>query len=257
MGVRTQTADIPISRLIPSGKPLYQQVKQAVLGTLARGEWQQGEAIPPEKELAARFGVSIGTLRKAIDDLVAEDILTRHQGRGTFVTRHSRNQHYFKFFRIIGHDGKKAYPVVRLISFQRKIATADQRRALGLAARSEVFEFVNVLHLDDEPVSTDTIIIPESLFGGLTREHLENRPGTLYGLYQEAFGINIIDIAERLRAVLADAADSKHLLVQVGAPLLEIRRIAYSYNGQPTEFRISHVNSSRHEYQGSQHNEGV
>ena len=77
------------------GSPLYEQVKQAVLAALAQGEWKQGDAIPPEKLLAERFGVSIGTLRKAIDELAAENILVRHQGRGTYVAAHTRNHHFF------------------------------------------------------------------------------------------------------------------------------------------------------------------
>ena len=78
-----------LSSTVPLGSPLYEQVKQAVLAALAQGEWKQGEAIPPEKNLAERFGVSIGTLRKAIDELAAENILVRHQGRGTYVAVHT------------------------------------------------------------------------------------------------------------------------------------------------------------------------
>src|SRR3546814_147324 len=95
-----------LSQLSPSGTPLYQQVKRAVLAALSAGEWAQGEAIPPEKLLAERFSVSIGTLRKAIDELAAENILVRHQGRGTFVAIHSRNQHFFRYFRVVRQDGQ-------------------------------------------------------------------------------------------------------------------------------------------------------
>src|SRR5690606_19314216 len=108
-----------LPQLSPSGTPLYQQVKRAVLGALADGEWKKGEAIPPEKLLAERFGVSIGTLRKAIDELAAENILIRHQGRGTFVGIHAHNQHFFKFFRIVRQDGAKTYPTTQLLRFRR------------------------------------------------------------------------------------------------------------------------------------------
>jgi GntR family transcriptional regulator len=77
-----------MSELDPSaaiGTTLYKEVKRQMLHALAAGEWNPGEAIPAEKRLCERFAVSIGTLRKAIDDLVAESILIRHQGRGTFV----------------------------------------------------------------------------------------------------------------------------------------------------------------------------
>src|SRR5690606_24392950 len=103
-----------------SGVPLYQQVKQVVLAALAEGEWKQGEAIPSERELASRFQVSIGTLRKAIDELAVDNILVRHQGRGTFVAIHNRNEHFFKFFRVVGKDGAKTYPVAEFLTFKKR-----------------------------------------------------------------------------------------------------------------------------------------
>src|SRR5690606_17239854 len=130
-----------LSQLSPSGTPLYQQVKRAVLGALADGEWKKGEAIPPEKTLAERFGVSIGTLRKAIDELAAENILIRHQGRGTFVGIHSHNQHFFKFFRIVRQDGNKTYPATELQRFRRIRAGEEAREKLLLGAGAYVFEF--------------------------------------------------------------------------------------------------------------------
>ena len=71
------------------GLTLYKEVKRQMLESLASSEWAPGDAIPSEKLLCQRFGVSIGTLRKAIDELVAENLLIRHQGRGTFVALHN------------------------------------------------------------------------------------------------------------------------------------------------------------------------
>jgi GntR family transcriptional regulator len=239
-----------LSHLLPSGTPLYQQVKRAVLAALAAGEWKQGDAIPPEKTLAARFAVSIGTLRKAIDDLVAENILVRHQGRGTFVAIHSRNQHFFKFFRIVRLDGEKAYPVTELQRFRRVKASEEARKKLLLDAGSHVFEFVNVLLLHGTRVMVDTIVLPEAQFAGLTKEQLAVRPSTLYSFYQEAFGVNVITTAERLRVTATDSDHAGWLSLPEGTPLLEVRRIAYSYNKLPVEWRISRVNTEEYEYIG-------
>ena len=234
------------------GSPLYEQVKQAVLAALAQGEWKQGDAIPPEKLLAERFGVSIGTLRKAIDELAAENILVRHQGRGTYVAAHTRNHHFFKFFRILRQDGHKSYPVTELLRFRRVRASAAAREKLELPAGAQVFEFVNLLSLNGDVVMTDEICLPESRFPGLTEAHLRERPSTLYALYQDVFGVNVIGTDERLRAGLADRAQARWLGVQEGEPLLEIRRVAYSYNRQPVEWRISRVNTAAYEYLGNQ-----
>ncbi|NYT58681.1 GntR family transcriptional regulator [Alcaligenaceae bacterium] len=237
-----------LSQLSPSGIPLYQQVKRAVLAALASGEWVQGEAIPPEKLLAERFSVSIGTLRKAIDELEAENILVRHQGRGTFVAIHSRNQHFFRFFRVVRQDGKKAYPETELQRFRRVRANEEVRAKLALGKGAFVYEFVNLLSLNGDKVIVDTIAVPEVLFRDLTREQLRDRPSTLYSFYQEMFGINVISTSETVRATLADAEHAGWLGVAPGAPLLSVRRVAYSYNKLPIEWRISTLHTGRYEY---------
>ena len=161
-----------LSSTVPLGSPLYEQVKQAVLAALAQGEWKQGEAIPPEKNLAERFGVSIGTLRKAIDELAAENILVRHQGRVTYVAVHTRNHHFFKFFRILRQDGHKSYPATELLRFRRVKASAEARDKLGLPAGAYVFEFLNMLSLNGDVVMVDDICLPESRFPGMTMDDL-------------------------------------------------------------------------------------
>lgn len=237
---------------VPLGSPLYAQVKQAVLAALARGEWKQGEAVPPEKTLAERFGVSIGTLRKAIDELAAENILVRHQGRGTYVAVHTRNHHFFKFFRIVRQDGHKSYPATRLVRFRRVRANAAARECLSLPAGAYVFEFTNVLSLNGDVVMVDDISVPEARFPGMTEQQLRERPSTLYAFYQDMFGVNVIATDERLRVCPADAAHAGWLGVAEHTPLLEIRRVAFSYNRQPVEWRISRVNTQAYEYLGQE-----
>jgi GntR family transcriptional regulator len=230
------------------GTTLYREVKRQVLAALAANEWSPGEAIPSEKRLCERFGVSIGTLRKAIDDLVAENILIRHQGRGTFVATHARAQNVFRFFNIARHDGIKTYPTPALASFKKGKADKATRAKLGIPAGARVFQFSNVLSIDGEPVLVDDIVLPEALFGGLTEAMLRNRPNTLYDLYQSEFGLNVIGIEERVRAALASEPHARLLGIAPGAPLLEVHRVAFSYNQQPVEWRISRVNTERYEY---------
>jgi GntR family transcriptional regulator len=234
----------------PSDAPLYEQVKHAVLTALAQGEWTQGEVIPPEKQLAERFGVSIGTLRKAVDDLAAENILVRRQGRGTYVAEHSRNAHFFKFFRVVRQDGHKSYPTTALQRFRRVRASALVREKLGLPSGASVFEFSNVLSLNGDVVQVDDISLPEARFPGLTERQLRERTSTLYRFYQESFGVNVIATDERLRCCLADAQHASWLDVPEGSPLLEVRRVAYSYSHQPVEWRVSRVNTESYEYLG-------
>lgn len=242
-----------LPQLSPTGTPLYLQVKHAVLNALAGGEWKQGDAIPSEKVLSDRFDVSIGTLRKAISELVAENVLVRHQGRGTFVAVHTRNRYFFKFFRIVHHDGKKSYPTTQLHSFRRIRAGKEVREKLQLSASSYVFEFVNILSLEGQKTIVDVITVPEFLFRGLSAEQLRTRQSTLYSFYQNAFGINIIAAREHVRVGIATQHFAELLGLTMPHPLLQIRRIAYSYNGQPIEWRLSHVNTDAYEYVGLDH----
>ncbi|MGB7399817.1 GntR family transcriptional regulator [Castellaniella sp.] len=247
------TPDTTLPQLSPTGTPLYAQVKHAVLNTLASGEWKQGEAIPSEKVLSDRFRVSIGTLRKAIGELVAENILVRHQGRGTFVAIHTRNQHFFKFFRVVAHDGTKAYPTTQLHRFRHLRANKEAREKLQLGAGSYVFEFLNILSLEGHKTIIDVITVPETLFRGLTAEQLHTRQSTLYSFYQNVYGINVIAATEHLRIVTASQEFADLLGLSLPHPLLQIRRVAYSYNGQPIEWRLSHVNTDAHDYVGLDH----
>ena len=230
------------------GTTLYEEVKRQVLRALSAGEWKPGEVIPAEKKLCERFRVSIGTLRKAIDELVADNILVRHQGRGTFVALHNREQQSFRFFNLVGHDGRKTHPTLQLMSFTTKKVSRTAADMLGLPGISKVIAFTNLLSLDGRPVVIDDIVLPEVLFARMTEAQVRNRTNTLYHLYQASFGLNVIRTEERLRAATATEAQARMLGINAGAPLLEVRRVAYSYNDQPIEWRISHVATANHEY---------
>src|SRR5688572_11391224 len=99
-----------LAALPASDRPLNEQVRQRLIEGISAGEWRAGEAIPTESELARAFGVAIGTVRKAVDSLVAEQVLVRRQGKGTFVTAHDGRRLLFHFFHIVARDGGKSYP---------------------------------------------------------------------------------------------------------------------------------------------------
>jgi GntR family transcriptional regulator len=233
---------------IPLHNPLYKEVKRRMLAELVNREWKPGTAIPSEKRLAERFAVSIGTIRKAIDELVAENIVIRQQGRGTFVASHNRDRLLFYFFHIVGHDGTKQYPVVTLNAFNRARAERDEAESLGLSRGDPVFRIRNILKLADKPVIVDDIVLDQQRFPGLTEKQFAARPNTIYNLYQDAFGISVVRTQERLRAIAADPVMARLLEVPVKSPLLRIARVAYSYQEVPVEHRVSIVNTAAHEY---------
>lgn len=241
-------SDTTLAPGVPSSAPLYKELERTLRDALARGEWKPGEAIPAERALAKRYGVSIGTLRKAIDELCAANLLIRQQGRGTFVASHNRDRMLFYFFHVAPDSGAKQYPEVRLLAFARGKADRDEAAALRLAPGDPVIRIRNLLHLSGKPVIVDDLTLPAARFAGLTEQRFATRPSTIYNLYQDQFGLSVVTARERLRATLADDATASLLGVEPGAPLLLIRRIAYSYNDDPVELRRSRVDTSQHEY---------
>ena len=228
--------------------PLYKEVKRLLTETISAGEWKPGSAIPAEWKLAERFNVAVGTVRKAVDELVSENILIRQQGRGTFVAAHNRARLMFHFFHIVRNDGSKLTPEVVMLSFGNGVADAEEAAHLGIKIGSKVYRIRNVLRLADEPIIFDTIVIPQTLFPKLTGKKVTERPNTIYHLYQTAYGITVVRSAERLRARLADAESANILGIKVKSPLLEIRRVAMTFNDAPVEFRRSLINTEHYEY---------
>ncbi len=210
--------------------PLYKDVKRRPTEAPTRGEWKPGGAIPAERRLSEHYRISIGTVRKAIDELVAENILIRRQGRGTFVASHTRDRELFYFLHVVPEDGPKPYPDV------------------ALHPGDAVFRIRNLLRFDGAPVIVDDITLPAQRFAGLTERRFRERRSTIYNLYEEAFGLSVVKTRERLRATRADAASAALLGVAAASPLLQTRRIALTYRDAPDEYRVSLVTTERHEY---------
>lgn len=228
-------------------QPLYVQVRHLLERALEAGEWAPGTAIPSEFALAARFGVSQGTVRKAIGVLAAENLLVRRQGKGTFVATHTEEKSGFRFLRIRRNDGKPEYPGNRLIELRRARASAETARLLGLKAGDGVFVLRRVLEFGGAPAIFDDITLPAALFTGLTRARYAAYPGSMYGFFETQFGVRMLRADERLRAVSADTATAALLRVATGAPLLAVERVAYTYGDRPVEVRRG-LCTTRHEH---------
>lgn len=233
---------------LPDGLPRYRAVTRALLDAIERGVHRPGDALPNEATLAAGFGVSVGTLRRAVDDLVAEHILIRRQGRGTFVATHTRDRLLFQFFHVERIDGLREAPTVELVSFERARLDDETAAALDQRPGAAAIQVDNRLMLQGRPVVHDRLWIPAALVRGLTERRWRERPGTIYQLYQSEFGITVIRARERLRAAAADRVAARILGVPVGESLLQVRRIAIGLGERPIEYRISTVHTRQHEY---------
>jgi len=232
----------------PAFSPLYRQIKALMTRSLQHAEWRPGEAIPSETELAARFRVSQGTVRKAIDELAAENLLVRRQGKGTFVATHAEEQVQFRFLRLMPDSGEAGGMTRRLIDCKRQRAPAEVAKALQLSASDPVIRVRRVLSFRDAPVVLDDIWLPSALFRGLTVERLAAHRGPMYGLFEAEFGVRMIRAEEKIRAVAADAAGARLLALAVGSPLLSVERLSMTYGDKPVELRRGLYSTASHHY---------
>ena len=242
--------------LNPGPGVLYLQVKRELLRRIEAREWKPAQALPNERTLADQLQVSIGTLRRAVDELVHEHVLVRRQGKGTFVLLHSRDRYLFQFFRVqaredgsrLGLRAEPEFPQVQCLSFERQRADESSAGALRLREGEPVFVIHNRLSLAGRPVVLDRIVISANLFKGMTEKRFLERASTIYNLYQTDFGITVLHAQERTRAILATRDAMRHLGVASGAPLLEVQRLALSFGERPVELRTSVIASQRHDY---------
>ena len=218
-------------------RPLYAQIRETLIDRIQSGAWKPGQLIPNEFEIAAEFGVSQGTARKALDSLAADNLVVRRQGRGTFVVEHTPANVLFRFFNIFEDSGQQVLPESDGAVPQSADATAQEQAALGLEGHARVIRFARVRRHQSRPLLSEVITLPEALYPGLaTRSVL---PNTLYDLFQREFGLLVVRADEHVTAVLAGPGEAKALNVAVGSPLLRISRIAYGLDDQRLEWRVS------------------
>lgn len=238
--------------------PLYQQIKAMLVRSLQGQEWAPGQAIPAETELATRYKVSQGTVRKAIDELAAENLLVRRQGKGTFVATHDHEQTQFRFLRLradaSGPEGPPEGPRQRRYwQCERLPAPQEIAERLGLSAHDEVLHIRRTLgaagaSAEVSPVICEDIWLPAALFPGLTLERLLRHKGPLYAFFEREFNVRMTRARERLRAVAADTDLSAMLGVALHAPVLQVERLSLTYDASPVELRLGHYNTRDHHY---------
>lgn len=231
--------------------PLYRQIRERLVLGLQSGEWRPGDAIPSEVDLAARYGVSQGTVRKAIDVLVAEHLLVRRQGRGTFVASHHEPRAQTRFLRLRPDDGQPHPQSSRLIECRRLRAAGEVARTLELKAGEPVIMIRRVLEFAGLPVVLEEIWLPGGLFRGLTAERLNAYAGPLYAFLETEFGVRMIRASERLRAVAAGPDEAAALGVAPGEPLLLVDRVSSTYGDKPVEVRRGWYLTRDHHYSNS------
>ena len=238
----------------PAFSPLYQQIKGLILHSLQVGEWRPGEMIPSEMDLATRFKVSQGTVRKAIDELAAENLVMRRQGKGTFVATHAEQHVQYRFLKLqpdSGNQQGEGRAERQILECRRLRASADVARALALRPGDAVMHVRRVLSFTGTPTILEDIWLPGATFKGLSSEQMSSYQGPTYAMFELEFGVRMVRADEKIRAVLPQAEQAQLLAVPESEPLLSVERTAFTYNDVPMELRRGLYRTDTHHYRNA------
>lgn len=227
-------------------QPLYKQVYTLISERIARGEMKPAQSLPSEFALADELGVSQGTVRKALDKLVAEKILERRQGKGTYVAKHTQEKSLFRFFRFREPGGESLIPETTVISRKTRVCSAQEAKRLNLDSGQQVHELSRLRSLKGVPTIVERIIQPLDIFPGLDKE--EELPNSLYSLYQERYDISIVEVREEIKATALPAKVAKRLDLPAKAPALLVSRVSVNIDGRAVEWSEAFCQTDQYVY---------
>ena len=218
-------------------RPLFLQVRDALVERISKGEWKPGAAIPNEVDLAREFGISSGTMRKALDLLEDQRVVTRSQGRGTYVNDQSSAALVSRFWRISAADGKPMIGDAKTIEVVEAQANGEERRRLRLGAQDSVYRVRRARWHDDHPFVVEEASLPAALFPDLLeRKGNDHRIVALAQLY----GILLGKAEERITIAAAPPAIADTLRVAPDTSVMRLDRLLLTLDGQPVEWRVAH-----------------
>jgi GntR family transcriptional regulator len=238
-----------VSLSVPAFSPLYQQIKAMILASLQASEWLPGSAIPSENELATRYSVSQGTVRKAIDELAAENLLVRRQGKGTFVATHQEDDWQFRFLRLALDSGEKFHHTNQFLACEQIKASPYLANLLKLRAGDALIHIDRIQSFAGKPIVFEEIWLSKARFKGLTLETLNDWHGPMYAFYESQHATHMVRAEEKIKAIVADENLALHLQLALGAPLLFVERVAFTYGNRPVEIRHARYDTSNQHYE--------
>jgi len=228
--------------------PVYYRLQEALRGKIEDGQWKPGEAIPSERLITEEYKISIGTVKKALGNLVDEGYLYRMQGKGTFVGRSILRQKSLRYYRLVTEFGNDMADLeVRILGIREVKGFVPANRFLRIDADQPLFEMKRLFSSDEKPVVYAVSYIPKSMFMDFEKtsaSRLEN--STFYEVIEKDYGLPTIKNQELFGAAPADAKTAGVLKIGKGEPVLTIEMLSYTYRNVPYEYRWSYCVTSRH-----------
>jgi len=227
--------------------PLHNQVYLDLRAALDTGEWRPGDLLPPERQLAGRYGCSLITVRRALSELTREGRLERTRGRGTTVLRPRIERDFgatMSFTEEMQDRGLD--PETKLIASRPESAGEVVAAALRIEPGSPTLYVERLRVAGGEPLLLEQVHLPAEQFPGLLASDLER--GSLYDLLTARYGTRIVRARESLEPVLLRAREARLLGQRPRTPALQIEGIAFSSEGIPVEFARSYVRGDRTRY---------
>lgn len=228
--------------------PLYERLKAAIRARLRDGTWPSGTSIPAEGQLAQDTGLAVGTVRRALQDLVEEGLLERRQGRGTFVRRPDFGSSLFRFFRFQSVDRTELVPESRILDRELVDAPGMVADRLRLAEGAKTIQIKRLRLAQGEPLLLEEIYLPHPEFAPVLEADLEQLGPLLYPMYERLCGKVVGSAEEELVIGVADEAQAAMLDIAPGSPVAVVERLARGRDGGPLEWRRSIGRADRFRY---------
>jgi GntR family transcriptional regulator len=229
--------------------PRYQRLRDEMVALIAARHWKPGEAIPTEQALAKSYDVAVGTVRKAVDLLVAEGLLERFQGRGTFVRRASFDSSLFRFFRFQTRQGERRIPESRILRREVVDAPSAVAATLQIPGSARVIQMTRLRLIDGVPMLAEEIWLPYVRFAAFAQMDLNEVGDLLYPVYEAQCNQVVASATETLTVEAIGPLHARLLRIEPGTPAVVIERLAYGYDKQPLEWRRSRGPASEFIYQ--------
>jgi len=227
-----------------SSRPLYRQLCDALAERIAAGEWKPHAAIPNEGDLAREFGVSPGTMRKALDLLESQHLVTRRQGRGTFVNDPTSDEISNRFSNLRAADGEPIAGEVKASRMAQGVANALECARLRVQAHDPVYRISRVIFRREQPFMLEEVAMPAALFPGLA----EIGPADSIAALAQRYGLLVGKAEERLTIDAAAPDVAAVLGIAPAAPIVMLDRIMLTLDGRPIEWRIGRCQLADHYY---------